>query len=129
MKKMKKKQKLMCKIIACKLKNEFIQTLHSKQLHEAGDWQSEIVEKPTRTKRICSIFLFLESLLIFISNGLLKPRSTGWRGIVFFFRILDMKYYNSNSKFLVQRSSKMGPSIQKYMNFDDFMSETLILQF
>ena len=56
MKKMKKKQKLMCKIIACKLKNEFIQTLHSKQLHEAGDWQSEIVEKPTRTKRICSIF-------------------------------------------------------------------------
>ena len=44
--------------------------------------------------------------------------------------ILDMKYYNS--KFLVQRSSKMGPSVQKYMNFDDFiyfMSETLILQF
>ena len=41
--------------------------------------------------------------------------------------ILDMKYYNS--KFLVQRSSKMGPSVQKYMNFDDFMPETLILQF
>ena len=41
---------------------------------------------------------------------------------LYFFRILDMKYYNYNSKFLVQRSSKMGPSVQKYMNFDDFMS-------
>ena len=40
-----------------------------------------------------------------------------------------MKYYNSNSKFLVQRSSKKGPSVQKYMNFDDFLPETLIPQF
>ena len=48
---------------------------------------------------------------------------------MYLFRILDMKYYNSNSKFLVQRSSTMGPLVQKYMNYDDFMSETLILQF
>ena len=119
----------MCEIIVREFKkNDIIQTLHSKQLHEAGDWQSEIVEKPTKTKRICSIFLFLESLLILISNGLLKPAQQDKEGL-YFFRILDMKYYNSNSKFLVQRSSKMGPAVQKYMNFDDFMSETLILQF
>ena len=76
----------MCKIIVRKLKERkilFRPCIQSSCMKpEIGSlrlWRGQ-----PEPKEFVAFFLFLESLLIFISNGLLKPRSTGKRGIVFF---------------------------------------------